>query len=352
MNGNSENAVEDCLDAISEIGHKIEIKLKETVFRSKFSDLKRSEYLRQTELKAVCESCESLVVNNCHFCLKVTPIHPSRVNSPITEINESPLGLMDSELDLLDIMSTWPELFRKTDSTVSQSVRKSVGQSVRKSLKREIPVVNNDLFDQDLQIQLIQPEIETSIETPRKYIKNVNFYQTNVKLFKIKCFTEEYYASSGDLKRSVKILSESQCHLVENFNVDPEISSRGELEHGKENNRLNSDIKTLPKNKSPTKKVKAKTKRKSPVKPLKLKAFLEKIKAKKKLDSPKCPNTPQIDNLGCETLEHHVSVVASQYGDLDSENGCLNEFSNPPGKIRTKNVPNLIPNRQKISREV
>ena len=145
VNGNSENTVEDCLDAISEIGHKIEIKLKETVFRSKFSDLKRSEYLRQTELKAVCESCESLVVNNCHFCLKVTPIHPSRVNSPITEINESPLGLMDSELDLLDIMSTWPELFRKTDSTVSQSVRKSVGQSVRKSLKREIPVVNNDL---------------------------------------------------------------------------------------------------------------------------------------------------------------------------------------------------------------
>jgi len=56
VNGNSENTVEDCLDAISEIGHKIEIKLKETVFRSKFSDLKQSEYLRQTELKAVCES--------------------------------------------------------------------------------------------------------------------------------------------------------------------------------------------------------------------------------------------------------------------------------------------------------
>ena len=46
VKGNSENVVERCFNDIVEIGQKLEVKLKETVFKKTFSDLKKSEYLR------------------------------------------------------------------------------------------------------------------------------------------------------------------------------------------------------------------------------------------------------------------------------------------------------------------
>ena len=55
VKGNSENIVESCMNNITNIGQNIELKLKETVFKKSFSDLKKSDYLRQ-ENPTVCET--------------------------------------------------------------------------------------------------------------------------------------------------------------------------------------------------------------------------------------------------------------------------------------------------------
>ena len=103
-----------------------------------------------------------------------------------TTIDESPLEFVDSDLDLLNVMSTWPEIFRTSDSITCQSDRKSVRTSVRKSLKRKVPVVRNDLNGQSLQIQVIQPINETRIESNRKCNNSVNYCYSDVKLIKVK----------------------------------------------------------------------------------------------------------------------------------------------------------------------
>ena len=89
VKGNGEIIVENSVEKIVDIGRKVELKLKETVFKQKFSDLKKSEYLRIVNLLTVCTYCdEKLPVNlpeNCHFCRnpKSTPLSVIPVKPPV-----------------------------------------------------------------------------------------------------------------------------------------------------------------------------------------------------------------------------------------------------------------------------
>ena len=258
VKGFDENVVENNVDKIVEIGRKVEFKMKVSILKRNFSDLKKSEYLRKFDKLAVCESseslresqlqsnCESLSHQDCLFRLKVDAL-PFTVKSSESEIPAMPPTqsmLVDSELDLLDIMSTWPEMFRTTDSNCDASkvieIPKVVGNSkvVEKSLKVGIPMVNIDLNGQSLKSNLNQLTDVIDIDITKNLNDVANICDINVKLTKVVCLVHEYYLSSADLKRKLKNTPGNQRHLQEAFIVTNKNSDLGSIKPVKVNDRL------------------------------------------------------------------------------------------------------------------
>ena len=116
VTGNGET---DIVESISEIGRKVQLKLKETVFKRNFSDLKRSEYLRPTN-ETINYELNSRLSSNSWF--EVSDSDSVNLSSDLSLVNFDPIKisplsyLIDSELDLLRLMSTWPDLFRLSTS--------------------------------------------------------------------------------------------------------------------------------------------------------------------------------------------------------------------------------------------
>ena len=283
VKGNSENVVEKCMNSIAKVGQKVEFKLRETVFKKSFSDLKKSDYLR-LEVPTVCPSCKVLLQSKlskyCLSCLETDPIDKPAIKNPISSDlpaqSISVSGWVDDELDLLRIMSTWPGLIG-TNNQLTVNVSS---------------VVKNDLSGPNSKIQVSQSSAVKYFDNSQDSFKFVNHYYSNIELIKVTCYVDENYVSNTDLKVKLRSLMVNQCHLVDNFKNSASTKPKRPL------NRT-----------SPTKKIKPKSKKITPKKPLKLREFLEKIKSKKK-SSPNLPNyegnlplnTPTINNTPSESI--------------------------------------------------
>ena len=259
VKGSGENVVDKCLNNIVEIGQKVELKMKETVFKKTFADLKKSEYLRQ-EMVNFCKTCHnnlpSKLSEACLYCLKTESIQeqPYATEPFMSEGT-------DDELDLLTIMSSWPELFETTG-------------------KQACPLVMNDLINQRQMKNLNHPTRIKSIDRIKKSIKQVNRCESNVKLVRIKCYVERYYVSGTDLINNLSSNTGDQCHLTDEF-LSPKSVQIDKPGPKNINDLLILNSKKSHNKKSPSKKIKSKTKKISPKKPLKIKEFLDKIKAKR-----------------------------------------------------------------------
>ena len=143
----------DIVESISNIGRKLQFKLKETVFKRNFSDLKKSDYLRPTNETTNCElnsklsSHSSTVVSDCEsgpdLCSDFSLVNNNSIEiSPI--LPPDPSDLTDSELDLLSLMSTWPDLFRLyTSNDKNYSVKVTPTNPLPTDSELSMPRISN-----------------------------------------------------------------------------------------------------------------------------------------------------------------------------------------------------------------
>ena len=182
--GNGENYVK----IINEIGSKVQVKLKEPVFKRTFSDLKQSDYLKCNESSPVSNT----------FCLPIVPISPT----------ETPASNEVDELDLLKLMMDWPDIF-------SLNTFKSMCDRVE-------TVVNIDLNGQDSVNQSYISTNMINLDESNKLIESMNLINNVIKLISVKCFVDEFDSTVKVLDCKVKSDVDNQCHLQlshENFNV-------------------------------------------------------------------------------------------------------------------------------------
>ena len=248
----------------------MQLKLKETVFKRNFSDLKRSEYLRPTnettnyELNPRLSSNSSFVVSDSDSVVNLSS-DLSLVN--FDPIKISPLSYqIDSELDLLRIMSTWPDLFRLSTSnneiysakitTTNPLPNDSELSLPRNSIVSDSSVVNIDLTGLDSKIRTCPPLDVFRVDKLIKVINSPKVDLFNVKLINVKCFVGEFYRSVHDLDRSRENCIDNQRHLSESFEIASKTTSKIHVRSDKPDDRLKSKSSKMTGKKSPCKKIK------------------------------------------------------------------------------------------------
>ena len=92
-----------------------------------------------------------------------------------SELSKKSIILEDSELDLLKLMSTWPDIF----------------------------VVNIDLPGHFQKIRYIPASVSVNIEKSIDRDKNEILVENNVKLISVKCYVEDCYATLESPKKTV-----------------------------------------------------------------------------------------------------------------------------------------------------
>ena len=313
--GNGENSVR----TISEIGSKVQFKLKEPVLKRTFSDLRQSDYLKCNESHSMSST----------FCLSVTPSYPTKM----------PASNEVDELDLLSIMMDWPDIFSLN--------------TFKPKYDRVQSVVNIDLTGQISVIQSNTTTDEINLDESPKFNESMNLAKSVITLVSVKCFVDEFDSTVKVLNRPVSFDVDNQCHLQvthENGKVLKTTSLR------------NSRVKTL--------NVKPKSKKLSPKKPENIKKFLERIKLKK-LDRKRTNSSPKNefsrgkninlieakiepkqaignDNLPLPTPGNDLIVKISDDLDNMGPNNPIKIMSNPPKIVRQKPVcfSDIIPLKQ------
>ena len=334
-----------------------------TVFKRNFSDLKRSEYLRPTnettnyELNSRLSSNSSFVVSdsdsvNLSSDLSLVNFDPIKI-SPLLKSDTS--YLIDSELDLLRLMSTWPDLFRLSTSNNEIYSAKSTTTNPlpndselslpRNSIVSDSSGVNIDLTGLDSKIRTCPPLDVFRVDKLFKVINSPKVDLFNVKLINVKCFVGEFYRSVHDLDRSRENCIDNQRHLSESFEIASKTTSKIHVRPDKPDDRLKSKSSKMTGKKSPCKKIKPKCKKNSPKNQNKLRLFLEKMKSRETKAA-----TPGKSTVVLETQEdQEIVIMGKNSQENTSENDRIEKFSENLGHLGPKSPQKDLPNPRDLN---